>query len=80
MEQLIQRGLHQWLKLLGRDPKDVEAEKIIDYSFLGVYIATIFLYVNVIYRTMKVQENRTYQNCLTIIFIGMTLFRKFSCL
>jgi hypothetical protein len=79
MEQLIQ-SLHQGLKLLGRYPKDVEAEKIIDYSFLGVYIATTFLYLNVGYRTMKVQENRTYQNCLTIIFIGMTLFRKFTCL
>jgi hypothetical protein len=79
MEQLIQ-SLHQGLKLLGRDPEDVEAEKIIDYSFLGVYIATTFLYLNVGYRTMKVQENRTYQNCLTIIFIGMTLFRKFTCL
>jgi hypothetical protein len=79
MEQLIQ-SLHQGLKLLGRDPKDMEAEKIIDYSFLGVYIATTFLYLNVGYRTMKVQENRSYQNCLTLIFIGLTLFRKFSIL
>jgi hypothetical protein len=79
MEQLIQ-SLHQGLKLLGRDAKDMEAEKIIDYSFLGVYIATTFLYVNVGYRTMKVQENRSYQNFLTLIFIGLTLFRKFSIL
>jgi hypothetical protein len=79
MEQLI-KSLHQGLKLLGRDPKDMEAEKIIDYSFLGVYIATTFLYLNVGYRTIKVQENRSYQNCLTLIFIGLTLFRKFSIL
>ena len=79
MEQLIQ-SLFKGLKLLGRDPKDMEAEKIIDYSFLGVYIATTFLYVNVGYRTMKVQENRSYQNFLTLIFIGLTLFRKFSIL
>ena len=62
--------------MLGKDPKDVEAEQIIDYSFLGVYIVTTILYVNVGYRTMKVQENRTYQNCLTLIFNGLTLFRK----
>jgi hypothetical protein len=77
MEQLIQ-SLHQGIKLLGKDPKDIEAEKIIDYSFLGVYIATTFLYLNAGYRTMKVKENRTYQNGLTLIFIGLTLFRKIS--
>ncbi len=75
MEQLIQ-SLHLGMKMLGKDPKDVVAEQIIDYSFLGVYIVTTFLYVNVGYRTMKVKENRTYQNCLTLIFIGLTLFRK----
>lgn len=76
MEQLIQ-SLHQGLELLGnKDPKDMEAEKIIDYSFLGVYIATTFLFANVGCRTLKVQEYRTYQNGLTLIFIGLTLFRK----
>ena len=43
-----------------KSSEDSEAEKIIDYVFLGIFIATTLLFLVISYRTLMVKENRTY--------------------
>jgi len=64
--------------LSDKNKNDILAEKIIDFGFLGVYIVTIIIFMTLCVKTLKIKDNRTYQNCLTFIFLGMTLLCKFT--